>query len=260
MLGEGSLFALRKFPIAHLRGVIILTPWVAFLYSGYMPGRKIPLITGQTYHVLNRGIAEQRIFLGQKDYDRALETILYYQNAELPLRYSFFKRLPPKQRGDVLISLKEKKKFLIDLVAYCFMPSHIHLLIIQRRDGGISKFMSNFTNGYTRYFNTKRNRRGPIFQGKFKAVRIETDEQLLHVSRYIHLNPYTSYIVKTFDQLEQYSHSSLGEYTDYRRSSICQKDLILNHFSNSALYKGFVLEQANHQRELEKIKHLTLEE
>lgn len=224
-----------------------------------MPGREIPLVTDQIYHVVNRGIAEQPIFLREKDYERALETLLYYKNTHLPLRYSFFMRLPAKQRGEILTSLKEKRGVLVDIMAYCLMPNHIHLLVIQRKDNGISIFMSNFANSYTRYFNTKRNRRGPIFEGKFKAIRIETDEQLLHVSRYIHLNPYTSYIVKTLNQLEHYPYSSFSEYLGYSQSNVCQKELILNQFSNRNSYKNFVFNQADYQRKVEAIKHLTLE-
>ena len=76
----------------------------------------------------------------------------------------------------------------MEIICYCLMPNHLHLLLRQLMDGGISKFMSNFANSYTRYFNTKSKRKGPVFEGKFKAKRIETDEQLLHLSRHIHLN------------------------------------------------------------------------
>lgn len=224
-----------------------------------MPGREIPLVTGQTYHLLNRGIGDQPIFLNSKDYTRGLKTLLYYQNSQVPLRYSFFLRLPKEQRREILTSLEKKKDALIDIIAYCLMPNHFHLLCTQRKDNGISIFMGNFANSYTRYFNTKRTRRGPIFQGKFKAIRIETDEQLLHVSRYIHLNPYTSYLVKTLPQLEQYPYSSFGEYITPQQKDVCQKELILSHFPDGRTYKNFVFDQADYQRQLEKIKHLALE-
>lgn len=225
-----------------------------------MPGRKIALVTNQTYHVLNRGAGEQPIFWDLKDYERALETILYYRNISLPLRYSIFTRMTVKRKKELLDSLAGKKSFLIDIVAYCLMPNHIHFLVTQRQVNGISKFMSNFSNSYTRYFNTRINRRGPIFQGRFKAIRIKTDEQLLHVSRYIHLNPYVSYIITSFNQLERYPYSSLGEYTGYSDRDICQKKLVLDQFPDAISYKEFVFDQANYQRELEGIKHLTLEE
>lgn len=188
-----------------------------------MPGRNIPLVTGQTYHVVNRGIASQPIFTHAYDYQRALDTVFFYQNIHPPLRYSHFKRLPPKERSNILESLKKERGNLVDILAYCLMPNHIHLLLLQREERGISLFMSQIANSYTKYFNTIKKRKGPIFQGKFKAVRIETDEQLLHVSRYIHLNPYTSYIVKNLDQLERYPYSSFAEFLGIRSTNCCDK-------------------------------------
>lgn len=224
-----------------------------------MPGRKIPLVTDELYHVINRGAASQPVFLKQKDYLRGLETILYYQNQNPPLRYSFFLRLPKEQRAKLLERSKSKSKFWIEIIAYCLMPNHLHLLVKQVRDRGISSFMSQFTNSYTRYFNTKQKRVGPLFQGKFKAVRVETDEQLIHLSRYIHLNPYTSYVVKTLKGLESYLYSSLPEYLGRQESSYCNREIVLHNFKSVSSYRKFVLDQADYQRRLEEIKHLALE-
>jgi putative transposase len=120
--------------------------------------------------------------------------------------------------------------------------------------------MSNFANSYTRYFNTKNNRLGPIFQGKFKAVRIESNDQLLHVSRYIHLNPYTSYIVKNLEQIKKYPYSSLLEYLTQSKTNFYEKEIILTEFKNNLSYWNFLANHADYQRNLEKIKHLILEE
>lgn len=225
-----------------------------------MPGRKILLITGELYHVFNRGIASQPIFLTRRNYQRATETLFYYQNAKLPLKYSRFLRLAIKQRLEILKRLKKQKQYRIEIVCYALMPNHTHLLVRQLIDEGISKSMSDFANSYTRYFNTKRKRRGPIFEGKFKAVRIETDEQLLHLSRYIHLNPYSSYVVKTLKKLEGYPYSSFPEYIQKTKIDFCNKEIILDQFQTPVSYKKFVFDQADYQRELEWIKHLTLEE
>ena len=140
------------------------------------------------------------------------------------------------------------------------MPNHFHFLLKQVANRGISKFISNFTNSYTRYFNTKNKREGALFKGKFKSVRIESDEQLLHVSRYTHLNPYSSYVIKTLEELENYPYSSLPEYLQRSPKGSCQKEIILDQFKNLNSYKNFVFDQANYQRELENIKHLILEE
>lgn len=224
-----------------------------------MPGRTIPLITKQVYHVVNRGVASQPIFLAKSDYERAKETMFFYQNRKLPLRYSFFLRSPSKERENIISELAKKKNFLVEIICYCFMPNHIHLLLKQTHDGGISSFMSNFSNSYTRYFNTNKKRVGPIFQGKFNAIRVETDEQLLHTSRYIHLNPYTSYIVKNLKDLIYYPHSSFPEYLNPENSNFCSKELILSRYKNPDFYKKFVFDQADYQRKLNEIKHLILE-
>lgn len=224
-----------------------------------MPGRKIPLITDQIYHALNRGIASQPVFLTKKNYQRMLETILYYQNQNPSLSYSFFLRLPIKQRAEVLERLRNKENFLVEIIALCLMPSHFHLLLKQVQENGISIFMSNLTNSYTRYFNAQSKRIGPLFQGKFKAVIIETDEQLIHVSRYIHLNPHTSFVIKTLQELASYSYSSLPEYLGQSKTNFFQKEIVLNQFKDIDSYKKFVLDQAEYQRKLGQIKHLTIE-
>lgn len=224
-----------------------------------MPGRDIPLVTDQVYHVLNRGSAFQPVFNNKKDYIRAIETIFYYQNKNLSISYSHFLRLPKEQKSVILETLGKKDNFIVDIIALCLMPNHLHLLLKQNQEKGISYFMSNFTNSYTRYFNKKSKRIGPIFQGKFKAVRIETDEQLLHVSRYIHLNPFTSYVVKILQDLETYPYSSFPEYLGISKTNFFQKEIVLDQFKSNTSYKKFVFNQAEYQRELEKIKHLVLD-
>jgi len=229
-------------------------------YTEVMPGRKTPLVTNEIYHVINRGTTSQPVFLNQKDYLRGLETIFYYQNKNPPLRYSFFLRLPRQQRIELLNRLKSQRKFLVEIIAYCLMPNHLHLLLKQVQDNGISTFMSNFANSYTRYFNTRQKRVGPLFQGKFKAVRVETDEQLIHLSRYIHLNPHSSYEVKNLKDLETYPYSSFPEYLNPKKSDNCTKEIVLHNFKNFTSYKKFVFDQADYQRKLQEIKHLALED
>ena len=225
-----------------------------------MPGRKIPLVNNEIYHVLNKGISLQPTFLTKRDYQRALQTIFYYQNQKPPLKYSRFLSLSNKQRETILDNLRKQKLIFVEIIAFCLMPNHFHFLLKQVANRGISKFISNFTNSYTRYFNTKNKREGALFKGKFKSVRIESDEQLLHVSRYTHLNPYSSYVIKTLEELENYPYSSLPEYLQRSPKGSCQKEIILDQFKNLNSYKNFVFDQANYQRELENIKHLILEE
>lgn len=224
-----------------------------------MPGREIPLVTNQFYHVLNRGVDSQPIFSSKRDYQRMWESIFYYQNQKPFLSYSHFLRLPTKQWAEFLERLRAESKFLVEIVALSLLPNHFHLLLKQTKENGISLFMANISNSYTRYFNTKNERTGHLFQGKFKAVIIETNRQLLHVSRYIHLNPYSSYLVKNFSQLRTYPYSSLPEYLGISSTNFFQKEIILGQFKSIPAYQKFVFDQADYQRSLEQIKHLALE-
>ncbi|OGD11316.1 hypothetical protein A2395_00660, partial [Candidatus Amesbacteria bacterium RIFOXYB1_FULL_47_9] len=145
-----------------------------------MPGRDQILVNGEIYHVYNRGITHQDTFIDPGDYYRALDTLVYYRPEKFSLRYSHYIRLTESTKQELSFQAQQNSVHLVDLVAYCFMPNHFHLLIQQRTEEGISNFLSRFTNSYTRYFNTKRSRIGPLFQGRFKAVRIEGEEQLIH--------------------------------------------------------------------------------
>lgn len=224
-----------------------------------MSRRKVPLVTNQIYHVLNRGIISRPIFQNKKDYERMLEAIFYYQNQNPLLSYSHFTRLHTERREEVLATLRKNKKFLVHIICLCLMPNHFHLLLKQLQKNGISVFIGHLSNSYVRYFNTKNERVGPLFQGKFKAVIIETNEQLLHVSRYIHLNPYSSVLVKSLPELKKYPYSSLLEYLDLSKTNLFQKEIILDQFKDIKSYQKFVDDQAEYQRQLENIKHLTLE-
>ena len=135
------------------------------------------------------------------------------------------------------------------------MPNHFHFLVKQVLDRGISIFLSQLQNSYTKFFNTKYERFGPLFQGAFKAVRIESDEQLIHTSRYIHINPVVSGIT---DSLETYEYSSYFEYVN--KSIFCSTDEILSFFKNRKDYIKFLEDQIAYGKSLELIKHLMFDE
>ena len=136
------------------------------------------------------------------------------------------------------------------------MPNHFHLLLKQLNDGGVQEFIRKVSNSYSKYFNTKNKRVGPLFQGEFKAVTIESDEQLLHVSRYIHLNPYVSGLVK---DLKDFRYSSYLDFIGLRNDTLCNKKVILSFFKSSKEYKDFVSDQKSYGIELERIKHLLID-
>lgn len=223
-----------------------------------MPGRLLPLVIGEIYHVFNRGIDGRPTFITKKAYERAKELIRFYQWKDLPVRYSVFRQWNEERQQDLMNKIRLADP-LVEIIAFCFMPNHFHLLVRQASSGGISKFLSNVQNGYTRYFNTKNRRLGPLFLDQFKAVRIEDENQLLHVSRYIHLNPYTAFVVKTIDELSAYPWSSLPEYLGYEKREICQKQILMESFKDREAFQSFVFDQADYQRRLAGISHLTFE-
>lgn len=218
--------------------------------------RKTVFANNQIYHVFNRGVERRNVFTSKRDYKRAIETIKYYQLKLPPYKLSKFLI----QNQQTLEELRaQNTDFCVEIIAYCLMPNHFHLVLKQLTDKGISKFISNFTNSYTRYFNTKNVRNGHLFQGAFKAVRVESDEQLVHLSRYVHINPVISYLIKVND-LVSYEYSSLSEYLGLNNQGFCNTELVMNSFSEPKDYRKYLEDQISYIRDLENITHLLLEE
>lgn len=207
-----------------------------------MPNRKVILATGEYYHIYNRGVAKQPIFKTQRDYQRFLQTMIFYQVEKPATKFSDANLRQPSNR----------KSLKVDIICYCLMPNHFHLLLKQNSDNGISTYMSRVSNSFTRYFNTRHDRVGPLFQGRFKAVHIESNEQLIHLSRYIHLNPLVNFIVVN---LRHYKWSSFTEYIHETKNNYCSKDIILKQFSSPSLYDQFIIDNEKYARSLEMIKH-----
>ena len=222
-----------------------------------MPGRSVLLVTNQIYHVFNRGIDRRITFTTKREFSRAMDAVTFYRFEKLPVRLSQLLSFHIDRKNEILDKLVDSEK-IVQIFCCCLMPNHFHFLLRQQKDNGISKYLSNLQNSYTRYFNTRHERDGSLFMDQFKAVRIETDEQLLHVSRYIHLNPYTSYVVKSLQELESYRWSSFSDYLSDKKGFV-DKDFILEFFKNKEQYKKFVFDQADYQRDLHEIKHLTFE-
>lgn len=117
-------------------------------------------------------------------------------------------------------------------------------------------FSSKTSYSYTKYYNIKYNRVGPLLQGEFKAVLIESDEQLIHVSRYIHLNPIVSFLIK---EMNQYRWSSYKEYVGDSADRICSKESVLGFFKTSTDYEKFISDHISYAQDLELIKHQLLD-
>ncbi len=222
-----------------------------------MPGRRLIFGIDAYYHVFNRGVARQPTFSVKKDYEQAMLCLQYYLFAKPPMKLSRFKELSVKKSHTFLEDMRESSERLVDVIAFTLMPNHFHILLRQRLEHGIPKYMSQFQNSYTRYFNTKYERIGPIFQGVFKGVHIETMEQLLHVSRYIHLNPVVSFLVNE-KQPENYAWSSLNEYLK-GDSPFLSCHPILDQFKNPEAYRQFIVDQIDYAKRLNEIKHVLID-
>lgn len=223
-----------------------------------MPVRTTPLVAGEIYHVLNRGNAAIPIFRNQCDYWRFIDTFLYYRYKNVSFRFSDFRNLKKDIRLDLWDKIQGGPK-RVEVIAFCLMPNHFHFLLKQIGDEGVCDFLRQFSGSYSHYFNLKHKRKGSLFEGRFKSIRVETESQLLHLSRYIHLNPYSSFVVKDTEQLLVYPYSSLPEYLSASDEETFCKEIILSHFPRKDGYKTFVLDRAGYQESLEEIKHQLLE-
>jgi len=208
------------------------------------------IVTGEVYHVYNQSIADYRIFNSDSEFSRIVELIQYYQTEKQQVNFSKFKEYNMQH----LENISDKGK-LVEIICYCPMPTHFHLALKQLKDHGISKFINKVFNSYSHYFNIKHNRKGPLFAGRFKKVLVQTDEQLLHLTRYIHLNPVTAGIV---DFPADWKYSSYKEYIDAADEKvICEYKDILD--IKPEAYKMFVENRIAYQKELARIKSLMLD-
>lgn len=213
-----------------------------------MPYRFTPLVNDSFYHIYNRGVEKRTIFLDDRDYQRFLQTLYYYQYEGPKPSFS------DKDRFKINDFSHNPK--IIELICYCLMPNHFHLLVKQLKDNGISEFIGKVTNSYTKYFNTKHKRVGPLLQGAFKTVLVENDFQFMHLSRYIHLNPYVDKLV---ENLELYQYSSYPQFIGLTSDRLSVPQPILSQFKNRKDYKEFIEGHADYARELARIKHLLIE-
>jgi putative transposase len=213
-----------------------------------MPPRQGILATGETYHVFNRGLHHEPIFTEKREFRLLLDTAAFYLQSDPSVKFSYYRQQPNKYEVNL-------EKTLVNIHAYAIMPSHFHFLLTQKEEGGIRKFIHRLSSSYSKYFDIKHDQKGPVFEARFKTVRVGSQEQLTHLSRYIHLNPVTAFLVES---PEDYEFSSYKCYVGLEKSSFVDPSLILDSFSSDS-YKDFVMDQKDYQRELKTIDHLTLE-
>jgi len=150
---------------------------------------------GAFHHVYSRGVDKQVIFKDIHDYIYFLKRLRHYKN-----------------------------KYKIDILSYCFMPNHFHLLTLQLSDQPLSKMMQYLLNGYVMYFNKRYDRKGSLFEEKFRAISIGDEGLLIYLSKYIHLNPLMAGLVF---KAEKWPWSSYPDYINIRQGTLCNKILVL---------------------------------
>lgn len=212
------------------------------------------------YHVYNRGVEKRMIFQDDQDYKvflNYLKTYLDPPTIDIEPKFvtinsnSFYSQPRPLNNFS-----KE-----IELLAYCLMPNHFHLLIKQNSQRSIEKFTKSLLSKYSTYFNKRNERVGGLFQGPYKAVLIEDESYLLHLSRYIHLNPSLHTNISPIN----HPYSSYSDYLGLIHTKWVKPDLILSFFKNAqkydfkdvSSYQGFV---EDYLKEKESLKDFVLED
>lgn len=201
------------------------------------------------YHIYNRGVDRREIFLEPDDSRMFLGIIKRY--------------LAPTQQDESRPGFKSEKPSIVShkqqmnlhgqvfLLAYCLMPNHFHLLVKQNNPSGITQFMRRVCTNYSMYFNKKYNRKGTLFESIYKAALIDDESQLVHLSRYIHLNPIKLRVsrfgpVATVSTAspDEYEYSSYSKYVSGERTLWCDPSQIINMFGNTqskyVSYRSFV--------------------
>lgn len=200
-----------------------------------MPSRNIlkSFAADNYYHIYNRGVAKQVIYHDEEDYTVFLSLLKRYLDIE-----------PHKnRRGAVYEHMRDE----VELLAYCLMPNHFHLLFYLKEEQAITRLMRAVCTTYTAYYNKKYSRVGTLFQGRYKASPITSDEYLQHISRYIHLNPK--------DYLE-WPYSSLGAYMGRQQIDWLIPGKIQGLFDGGPTeYRTFLKDYEGHKAALEEIKH-----
>jgi len=203
--------------------------------------RKHNLVSESIYHVYNRGVEKRQLFMNAKDYLRFIKCLCLFNDSKPILNAEYkFKNLD---------NIATSRNMLVDILVFCLMPNHFHLLLRQREKNGITKFMRKLCVGYANYFNVKYERVGGLFQGRFKSVLIQRDSQFTYIPYYIHLNPLdlimpdwrengVGKLSQATNFLDSYKWSSHIDYLDQSNFPfVSQRELLSEYFGGSASYK-----------------------
>ena len=212
--------------------------------------RKVNFVTGEHYHLYNRGNSKQKIFFDQEDCNHFVK-LLYLCNSVRSITY----RDVSKNVYDF-----DREETLVFIGAYCPMLNHFHILIKEKTEKGISKFMQKISTAYSMYFNQKYKRTGGLFEGKFKSQHLNIDRYLKYIFSYIHLNPIKLIEAKwkeigiknikgAISYLRNYQHSSYLDYLngDRIKLKILDKKEFPNYFPSKKSFEGEILEWLNYE-------------
>lgn len=215
---------------------------------------------GEIYHLIHRGVDDRRIFENEDDYYRGIFSLYEFNNADpVNIRNRRRERSKIKSgKAQPFTTLQEIKKIeairrdlFVEILAFCLMPNHIHLIIKQIKDNGITLYMNKF-GGYAYYFNQKYQRKGHLFQDRFKAVHIEDDEQLKTEFIYVHTNSVSlvesgwkekgiKELAKTIEFIEKYKWSSYADYIGGKNfPSLTSRDFLLEVMGGADGCRNFV--------------------
>lgn len=190
------------------------------------------------YHIYNRGVEKRNIFQDSQDFSvfcSYLKNYLLPKN-EIELKSIISSTDNPSKEKQKAIKLLQLKNFSekVELHAFALLPNHFHLLIRQEAENDIDSFMNAVGTRYASYFNRRNKRVGPLYQGVYKAVLVKTDEQLLHLSRYIHLNPlrYLNLPFAKWREIE--TPFSLPNYLQFQQAAWIKTDYILRYFRKNS--------------------------
>jgi putative transposase len=199
-----------------------------------MPSRNVvrEFSRDQYYHVYNRGVEKRHIFLDDQDYAVFLGLLKKYLTG----------KNPNKHNRHAFTPLGDK----VQLLTYCLMPNHFHLLFYQIDENGVTQLMRRVSTGYVMYFNDRYKRVGSLFQGKYKASSVNKDDYLHHISRYIHLNP---------PDYKTWPYSSLQYYQGAKNAAWLNKEHIIGLFDNNMQqYLEFIEDYQETKAELSVLK------
>jgi len=202
------------------------------------------LAPGEYYHICTRGVRKGNIFHTEKDRARLLFALLHFQ---APIEFQNIHRnikfFLETGSFDVENDIVEKivKNRIVELCSFSFISNHIHLMLHNLTENGITKYIQRSLNSYGKYYNTFYDASGHIFESRFKSVHVENNEQALHLSAYIHKNPID--IVRQKKKLVEYKWSSFSDYVGSNRwGKLLVPDLIMDQFENGQEYKEWVLD------------------